>query len=810
MALFTSYRHSGNCKGYLAMKSEPVILNLFSQRASKARLGHKIGRKGYASSVSIAITLILLSILSFAAHQQRSGYACLGAGLLVVMWAVWYKQDLSVIKPGKSGKFDDIVGGEVLSLLPTHPELTVTSLWKALGGSWQRRFITNHLLLTPELVEELLDSEAVELHEVWSRAAQLSREHDSLIIEPGEVAAAILLTSQSVKAQLNLYKLHDTDILAVTSWLSRIQKDSQRPRQSFGGIARDWAFGFTPLLNQFGENISLAIMRHNAHFGTLTTASGVQAITSALENHAGAIALIGADGIGKTSHMYALAQIFIEGKASRKLAYHQVVGLDAGAIISAARYPGELEQIVIQLANEAAHAGHVILFLDDAQLFFGNGTGSFDATQILLPVIQSRGLPLIMAMTPGDYQRLRNQNSTFASLLTPVVLQEPDEAGTLEVVADAASRLENKHRVLIAYEAIVEAYRLSGRYEQEQAYPGKAILLLEQAISHADDHVVSARSVQDAIEQTRGVRVGSAAPAEADQLLNMEDRIHERMIGQDSAVKAVASALRRARAGVADPRRPIGSFLFLGPTGVGKTELAKAIAESYFGNESSMIRLDMTEYQQPDDVKRLLSNGQTDSSSLIMAIRQQPFTVVLLDEIEKAHPNVLNLLLQMLDEGSLTDVAGRSASFKDSIIIATSNAGAKTIRDHVSKGEALATFEQAITDELINSGQFKPELLNRFDDIVLFKPLNSDELGKIVQLMVGDINKTLSTQNISVELTADATVKIVEAGYDARLGARPMRRTLQRAVEDSIAGRILRGEAGSGDHIMLDMKDLTL
>jgi len=792
------------------MKNEPVIVNLYSKRAKNARLGRKVGRKGFASSASVSVSLLVVAVLCFGFHESRYGYLSLGIGLLAGMWALWYKRDLAVIAPGKSSQLDDTLSGEVLAILPTKPELSVATLWKALGDSWQRRFITNHLLLPPEQIDELLANEPTSLQDIWAKATEMSKAQGDSVIEAGTIAAAILMLSEPVKKQLSLYKLHEAEVVAVTKWLDRLLKETERPKQHFGGIARDWAFGFTPLLNQFGENISVAIMRHNAHFGTLTTASGVQAITSALENHAGAIALIGEDGVGKTSHMYALAQIFIEGKASRKLAYHQVIGLDAGAIISAARYPGELEQIVIQLANEAAHAGHVILFLDDAQLFFGNGTGSFDATQILLPVIQSRGLPLVMAMAPGDYQRLRNQNSTFANLLTPVVLQEPDEPSTLEVVSDAASRLENKHRVLIAYEAIVEAYRLSGRYEQEQAYPGKAILLLEQAISHADDRVVSARSVQDAIEQSRGVRVGSAAPAEADQLLNMEARIHERMIGQDSAVKAVASALRRARAGVADPRRPIGSFLFLGPTGVGKTELAKAIAECYFGNEASMVRLDMSEYQQPDDVQRLLSNGQNDTSSLIMAIRQQPFTVVLLDEIEKAHPNVLNLLLQMLDEGSLTDVAGRPASFKDSIIIGTSNAGATTIRDHVGKGEALASFEQAITDELISSGQFKPELLNRFDDIVLFKPLNSEELGQIVQLMIADINKTLSTQNISVELTKDATVKIVEAGYDARLGARPMRRTLQRAVEDGIAGRILRGEAGPGDHIVLDMKDLDL
>jgi ATP-dependent Clp protease ATP-binding subunit ClpA len=280
------------------------------------------------------------------------------------------------------------------------------------------------------------------------------------------------------------------------------------------------------------------------------------------------------------------------------------------------------------------------------------------------------------------------------------------------------------------------------------------------------------------------------------------------MINQTTAVKAVSSALRRARAGVANPRRPIGSFLFLGPTGVGKTELAKAVAATYFNAESNIIRLDMSEYQQPEDVRRLLSNGADESRSLIMAVRQQPFSVVLLDEIEKAHPNILNLMLQLLDEGQLTDIGGRPASFKDCIIILTSNAGANLIRDRVASGEPLETFQTELTDELIRSGQFKPELLNRFDEIVLFRPLNQDELGQVVKLMMTDINKTLGNQNISVELTPAAVAKVVATGYDARMGARPMRRTLQRAVEDGIANRILAGQTRPGDHVILDEKDL--
>jgi ATP-dependent Clp protease ATP-binding subunit ClpC len=564
------------------------------------------------------------------------------------------------------------------------------------------------------------------------------------------------------------------------------------------------------LLNRFGQNFSLGIMKHNAHFDWLANSDGVKEIEAAFDNRASAVALIGPDGIGKTSSFYALAQKLIQGNSAQRLAYHQVISLNATDITSRAQGPGDLEHIMLSLASEAAHAGHVILFFDDAQLLLGGAPGSFDATQILLSIVQASAVPIILAFSPNDYQRLKTKNQSLANLLTPVMLQELPEDGVMRVLEDTALGLEAHHKVLIAYEALHEAYRLSGRYDQDAAYPGKAIKLLGQAITHSDKSIVRASSVQQAIEQTRGVKASEAAPAEADALLNLEDNIHQRMINQTHAVGVVANALRRARAGVTNPKRPIGTFLFLGPTGVGKTELAKSVAATYFGAESSMVRLDMSEYQQPDDVQRLLSTGAEDTNSLLMAVRAQPFSVVLLDEIEKAHPNILNLLLQLLDEGQLTDSAGKSASFRDCVIIATSNAGAQTIRDRVGKGEALESFAPQFTDELIKSGQFKPELLNRFDEMVLFRPLKPEELSQVVQLMVGEINKTLANQNISVELSPAAIQMIVQKGNDPRLGARPMRRMLQKAVEDTVAQKILKGEAKAGDHITLDAPDLAI
>lgn len=296
--------------------------------------------------------------------------------------------------------------------------------------------------------------------------------------------------------------------------------------------------------------------------------------------------------------------------------------------------------------------------------------------------------------------------------------------------------------------------------------------------------------------------------AERERLLNLEDLIHQRMINQKNAVTAVASALRRARAGVRNENRPIGTFLFLGPTGVGKTELAKSLAAVYFGGEDHMVRIDLNEYVRADDVARLIADGATDVNSLSAQVQKNPFSVVLLDEIEKAHPNVLTTLLQVLDEGVLRDINNREISFRDTIVIATSNAGADLIRRYIEAGYQIEQFSSQIQDQLINSGEFKPEFLNRFDEIAVFRPLTKDELLQVVDLILKGINKNLETQKIAVAVDEVGRRLLVDAGYDPRLGARPMRRVVQKTVENIIAEKMLTGELVAGSGIMLRAADI--
>ena len=656
----------------------------------------------------------------------------------------------------------------------------------------------------------MLSDQPEQLGPILQKAATMATNNNSPSIELGFVIAALMLSANDLKSLLAPLKLVSEDIEVISSWLARSIETINHKRGNLGGIGRDWSFGFTNFLNRFAYNISLEIVEHNLNFGWLTESEDVAALEAALTNNSGAIAIIGPTGIGKTSRVYAFAQRMIEGKANQKIVYHQILQLDAGAIITSANKSGGLENIFRRIVAEASNAGHVILFLDDAELFFQEGPGSMNASAILQPMLQNRSVQFILAFTPEDYQRLRTNNSTFANLLTPIMLRELPQHSIMNILEDSALGMESRYNCLISLGAIKTAYRLSDRFDSEGAFPGKAIKLLDQSISYSDHKIVNQTSVERAIEHSKGVKVTTANATEADTLLHLEERIHQRMINQNEAVISVSAALRRARAGVGDPKRPIGSFLFLGPTGVGKTELAKAIAATYFGSVDNIIRLDMSEYQQEKDVSRLLATGSGNSLSFIMAIRAQPFAVVLLDEVEKAHPAILNLLLQLLDEGQLTDVNGKTASFKDAVIIATSNAGAKEIRQHITSGGKLEDFKEQLTDVLVQDNIFKVELLNRFDEIVLFRPLSNAELGQVVALLLREVNANLSHQGISITLSDKAVAKIVAIGTDERFGARPMRRALQRGVEDSVAQKILSGEISPGQQLILDADQIDL
>jgi ATP-dependent Clp protease ATP-binding subunit ClpC len=771
----------------------------------------------------LALEFVCLAVTSFGIAllllDVKIGYLLFVFAVIigmVLIWNRWYLQNLPArfdTATIASGKLEQMLAADAAAnmLWPASPQ----QLWQSLSPTWHVRFFVVRFGLDPASIETMLSKDQAHGQIVMQQAIQLSQKLGVNRLPAGAIVTALIITEPSLDAYLASLRIDKEDIISGLRWLGRIERIIEKlsNKSHFGGLARDWTAGYTPLLNQLGYNISREIQSTASYHGETDIRDDViNQIISVLAAPGGnSLALVGETGVGKTLTVYALAERLLKGE-SPSLRYHQVIRLDASAIL--AIQAGSLEQLLLRTVSEAVHAKNIILFLDEAQQFFSGGVGAVDISQLLLPILQHRQIRIIMSFTPNDWQKLKAANNSLIANLKYQALNEPDEAQTIHILQDHALLIENEtiaqnNKVRITYQALQESYRLSGRYVTDLASPGRAITLLKSSVQHAQNGLVTALSVQQSVEATYGVKLIQAGGDEREKLLNLEDRLHQRMVNQVRAVKVVADALRRARAGVSNQNRPIGTFLFLGPTGVGKTELSKALADVYFGGRDRIIRVDMTEYSSSFDSKRLLeSASRGNTPTFLTQVRTQPFSVVLFDEIEKAHPDILNLFLQLLDEGRLTDSDNKPVSFKDAIIIATSNAGADEIRQRIEAGQALEEFEEAFTNSLIDAHEFRPEFLNRFDEIVLFRPLTPEELLQVGTLMVEEVNQTLQPQKIRIRLSDEALSWLVQQGYDPRLGSRPMRRTIQRTVENVIAKRMLEGAIQPGQEVLLDVADL--
>lgn len=793
--------------------NQELAFNYGSVRARKARFALLLGKKLVRAGLLAMVGVFLLGGISLGVEALPVGFLISSFAAWPLMLLVWYAYELHNIPPDtKPSGIDGILGSDVLGVLPSNP--TPLQLARAVLRVTGGHFFVARFGIGPNFVTQLSEH-TEDIVPVWQRAHALQLQFSAPVIDGGMLLVALIEQVPDKDQLLAHLQLEFEDLVRGIGWYQHINGVIARHKEqkAGGGIGRDWSFGYTPLLSRFAQNVSENVMRGGLLNRELEGHKEMVAQMADLLAGGGRrnAVLIGPAGVGKSTLVYAMAeQLMLASQTVPKdLHYRQVMALDPASLIAQARGRGELEGLVQQLFVEALKAKNIILFLDEAQLFLQEGTGSVDLSNLLLPILEGGGLRIVLSMDEQRWLRLAQANPALAQYMNRINVAPLGREDTLLVMEDQLLIMEYRYKVTYMYQSLGEAYRLADRYVQDQAMPGKAISLLESAARQASGGIVTTLAVQQAVEKSYGVKVSNAQAAdERETLLNLEDLIHQRMINQVRAVKVVANALRRARSGVRNQNRPIGTFLFLGPTGVGKTELAKSLAGVYFGGENRLVRLDLNEFGQPDDVRRLIADGAQDANSLTAQISKQPFSVVLLDEIEKAHPNVLNTLLQLLDEGVLRDINNRAISFRDAIIIATSNAGADRIRQYIQAGYQLEQFEQQFVNELIDSGQFKPEFLNRFDEIVVFRPLEQQELLQVVDLMLGSINKTLATQKVSVHLQDDAKVLLVQTGYDPRLGARPLRRVVQRAVEDLVAQRMLSGQVAPGSTVEVSLDDI--
>ena len=557
--------------------------------------------------------------------------------------------------------------------------------------------------------------------------------------------------------------------------------------------------------------------------------------------------LIGEPGVGKTAVVEGLAQKIVDGDVPHKLQGKQVIRLDVVSLVQGTGIRGQFEERMQKLMEEIRKREDIILFIDEIHEIVGAGSagdGNMDAGNILKPALARGELQLVGATTLNEY-RIIEKDAALERRMQPVKVDEPTVEETITILKGIQKKYEDYHHVQYTDAAIEAAATLSNRYIQDRFLPDKAIDLLDEAgskmnltlnfvdpkvidqrlieaenlksqatreedfekaayfrdqiakykemqkkkVTDQDTPIISEKTIEHIIEQKTNIPVGDLKEKEQSQLIHLAEDLKSHVIGQDDAVDKIAKAIRRNRVGLGTPNRPIGSFLFVGPTGVGKTELSKQLAIELFGSADSMIRFDMSEYMEKHSVAKLVGAppgyvGYDEAGQLTEKVRRNPYSLILLDEVEKAHPDVMHMFLQVLDDGRLTDGQGRTVSFKDTIIIMTSNAGTGKAEASVGFGAAREGRTNSVLGELGNF--FSPEFMNRFDGIIEFKALSKDNLLQIVELMLADVNKRLSSNNIHLDVTDKVKEKLVDLGYDPKMGARPLRRTIQDYIEDAI------------------------
>jgi len=734
---------------------------------------------------------------------------------------------------------------------------------------------SGHIPFTPRAkkVLELSLREALQLGHNY-----IGTEHILLgLIREGEGVAAQVL--QKLGAELHKVRQAVIQLLSGSQAEEGAGREAPAGRRGGpGGIAE--GPGGSTVLDQFGRNLTQYARDRKLDpvIGREREIDRVMQILSRRTKNNPV--LVGEPGVGKTAIVEGLAQRIVAGEVPETLKGRQIYTLDLGALVAGSRYRGDFEERLKKVLKEIRTRGDIVLFIDEIHTLVGAGAaeGAIDAASILKPMLARGELQTVGATTLEEYRKHLEKDSALERRFQPVQVDEPTVTETIKILAGLREKYETHHGARYTDAALVTAANLADRYIADRHLPDKAIDLIDEAGSRMRIHrrpsspelddldrqigaaraqkeeavqaqqyeraaqardqersllderarlesdlspeqpfsLIAEEQIAEVLAQWTGIPVQSLTEEETAKLLRMEEELHHRIVGQDEAIIAVSRAIRRTRAGLKDPKRPAGSFIFLGPSGVGKTETAKALAEFLFGNETALIQLDMSEYMEKHTVSRLVGSppgyvGYDEGGQLTEAVRRKPFSVVLFDEIEKAHPDVFNTLLQILEDGRLTDSQGRTVDFKNTVIIMTSNLGTADLRRKsigFTAGGAEIGYQQIkdkVTEELKRS--FRPEFLNRIDEVIVFHELTMEEVGQIVDLMMARVLRQLQSQALELMLTDRAKDLLATRGYDPQLGARPLRRAIQRYLEDPLSEKVLFHEFPAGATILVDVDE---
>ena len=630
-----------------------------------------------------------------------------------------------------------------------------------------------------------------------------------------DLFVAYILLSESETQFLQKNNLNNDDVVNILYW-SRNKFLSDKFQEGYarligGGVFDNLATSWNYELKKYARDLTSEVLSNRF----LPTIAGLEKefdeLTVALSKDKSSNALvIGEAGSGTRALIEYLTYASFIGKTTEELYHKKVYELFVEKLLSGVDSAGAFEERLSLLLSEISHSGESIVFIQNIENIFGGGGLAFDISGVLDEYLHGDKIKLVGTTTPSGFANFIEPKATIAASFDRVVINELPPGKVMLLLTDKVAEVESRYKLKIRYQALKQVIILAPVFFPDRSYPGSALDLLEEVASKAradKKKVIDGPDVISVVQEKTNIVLEDPEKDEREKLIHLEERLHQRIIGQDEAVKVVADAMRRVRSGFSNKNRPIAVFLFLGPTGVGKTETSKALAAEYFGEKSPMIRLDMSEYQTQEQIKRLLGESPGQEfipNTLTDLVEKQPFSLVLLDEFEKAHPELLNLFLQVFDEGRLTDNRGKTVFFKNTIIIATSNAGTELLRE---KGSRENVTKDQLVDELLKHNIFHPELLNRFDEVVLFKSLTQDEIAKIAALLLKESLASLEDNEIKIEFDEKVTAKIAQESYSPEFGGRNIRRYIEEHVENYISKLILEDKIKKGGHVMLSVDD---
>lgn len=709
------------------------------------------------------------------------------------------------------------------------PQILNTHLFAALLENEQVQTICIRLLVPPKEIEKrtaaLFNDGGVQsipyvgeqmwqlIFSAYKLAWQLREPH----VDVTELLQTVIAAEEPIRDMLFDVDIKPEALNNVIEWVrvrARIRRQTTRRvrgsrGRSKGDTNRAMTAVATPFLNSFSEDLTKMSL-----YGQLEQMVGrereIESIFRILQGGGMSVLLVGEHGVGKRTLVHGIAELMVAENVPDILKDKRLVELNLSRMLSGVN-PSEAEERLLTMLTELEQSGNIILVIPSIEKIVGITIGqqqSMDVASVLTQELGKRSFLTIATTTPDAFNRVIS-NQALGTVFQKIEIDEMDANASIQVLEAKAGYVEYRHEVWFSYPAIERAVSMSQRYMHDAYLPTKAIQVCNEVALYARNKrgknaLVMPEDVSTLIAEKTKIPVTAVSEDESAKLMRLESELHHRVIGQEEAVTLVANALRRARAELRTGKRPIANFLFLGPTGVGKTELTKTIAEVYFGSEQQMIRMDMSEYQDTNSIYRLIGRpGEQGTGMLTEAVRQKPFSLVLLDELEKADPNILNLFLQVMDDGRLTDSVGRVIDFTNTILIATSNAGTQFVQEQMRAGQTSDQIKnQLIHGEL--KAHFRPEFLNRFDAIVLFQPLTQDQIGQVARLILGGIGKKLEERGIFLEVTDAGVAALAAAGFDPEFGARPLRRVIQDRVENSIAGLLLQNQVHRKDTVVID------